>query len=119
MKLCITNFEKIKDTLLLNDYLQPNCSLIVEDKCQMFAIRSETNDLPSNFGKSEICCKIALNNEQIIICQRINEGIPFLLGYDKILNWTLSEKIAIFKQFQINKKKKGNIIWKWKILNTN
>ena len=28
------------------DYLQSNCSLSVEDKRQMFAIRSETNDLP-------------------------------------------------------------------------
>ena len=52
------------------DYLQPNCSLSVEDKRQMFAIRSETNDLPNNLGKSEICCNTALNNEHIIICQK-------------------------------------------------
>ena len=91
------------------DYLQPNCSLSVEDKRQMFAIRSETNDLPNNLGKSEICCNTALDNEHIIICQKLNEGIPFPLSYDKIPYGTLREKIGILKQFQINTKKRKTL----------
>ena len=75
----------------------------------MFAIRSETNYSPNNFGKSEICCNTALENEHVIICQKLNKGIPFPLSYDKTLNGTLREKIVILKQFQINTKKENTI----------
>ena len=67
-----------------------------------FAIRSDTNDLSNNFAKSEFCCNTELNNEHILMCKKLNEGILCTLKYEKILNGTLREKIEILKQFQKN-----------------
>ena len=108
--------KEIKYTQIeMADYLLPSCSLSVEDKRQMFAIRSETNDLPYNFGKSEICCKTEMNNEHILMCQKLNGGTPFTLKYEKILNGTLREKIAILEQFKINIQKRKTLLNKYAI----
>ena len=39
------------ERLELVDNLLPECKISVEDKIDLFLIRSEMNDLPCNFGK--------------------------------------------------------------------
>ena len=45
----------VYERLEMSDYLLPECKISVEDKIELFLIRSEMNDLPCNFGKETQC----------------------------------------------------------------
>ena len=58
------------------DYLLPECQATPEEKSQIFLIRSEIDDYPSNFGSKTKCdlgCPETLNSKHILVCSKLNE----------------------------------------------
>ena len=98
----------IYNSLEMATYLQPNCQLSVQDKIEMFSIRSEMNDLPYNFGRKENCqqcCLTQMDNEHILNCPVLNES-PHELKYSNILNGSLRQQVEVFKKIQENAAKR-------------
>ena len=63
-------------SMKLADYLHPECEISLTDKYEIFSIRSEMNDFPSNYGNKTLCtmgCLEILNSEYVTICPRINK----------------------------------------------
>ena len=59
------------------EYLCPNIQLSVEEKRQIFQIRSQINPLPPKRGKQVFCltgCGDILDNSHILLCKVLNEG---------------------------------------------
>ena len=99
------------ECLQMTDYLLPECSLNLEDKAEMFSLRTEMNPNPFNFGKKTNCelgCPIPQDNEHYLNCIILNEGIENDMNYKDFLNGPLETKIRIFKKIQENIKKKEN-----------
>ena len=89
----------------------PECSLNLEDKIEMFSLRTEMNSNPYNFGNKENCelgCLIPQDNEHYLNCNILNEGIENDMRYSEFLNGPLETKIRILRKIQENKKKKGS-----------
>ena len=87
--------------LQMADYLLPDCTLSVSDKIQLFAIRCEMNDLPNNFGKTdicEICFSEPMNNQHLLNCFVLNNGEHSQLTYEQILNGNIDEKTLVLKK---------------------
>ena len=78
--------------LQIADYLLAESKATQEEKFEIFALRTEMNDLPHNFGNSEICkkygCLEEMSNKHIFICQD-----PKNVAYEKLLNGNSEEKI--------------------------
>ena len=97
----------------LADYLTPECSLSVEDKLEMFSFRCEMNNLPNNFGKTDLCemsCTEIMNNDHLLRCVHLNEGTPIDISLEQIRNGNISEKIEMLRILQyITRKRKEHI----------
>ena len=93
------NYERLE----MSDYLLPECQISVEDKRELFLIRSEMNELPCNFGNPTLCdlgCSQVLNSEHINSCPKLNqkEALP----YENILNGKMNQKVLVLKKIQEN-----------------
>ena len=69
---CHIQYESMK----MADYLHPECEISLSDKYEIFSIRSEMNDFPSNFGNKTLCtmgCLEVLNSEHVTTCPRLTE----------------------------------------------
>ena len=78
------------------DYLLPECQLSVPDKKEMFAFRCEMNDLPDNFGKTEMCellCQEKMNNDHLLSCAHLNQGHSHKLEMNQIISGNIPETI--------------------------
>ena len=86
------------EKLQISDYLLPESKATSEEKFQIFALRTEMNDLPHNFGILEQCkhgCQEDLSNHHIFNCQD-----PKNMALEKLLNGTSNEKIEALGIFQ-------------------
>ena len=95
------------------DYLLPECSLTVSDKTELFAFRCEINDLPNNFGKSEMCefsCQEEMNNDHLLSCAHLNKGQLHKLEMGNIRNGNILEKIEVLKKLQENSERRISYI---------
>ena len=98
-------YEKLE----LASYLLSKSNISVTNKLEMFAIRCEMNDLPSNYGKTtncEIGCpNQIMNNEHLINCPKLNcSSIKY--NITEILNGTNKQKIRILTKFNENNKRR-------------
>ena len=96
------------ECLQTTHYLMPECSLNLEDKIEMFSLRTEMNSNPYNFGNKENCelgCLIPQDNEHYLNCNILNEGIENDIKYSEFLNGPLETKIRISRKIQENKTK--------------
>ena len=98
------------------DYLLPDSPLSVDEKKEMFNIRCEMNEIPSNFGRYTYCemgCNNAiLDNKHLLKCESLNHkgrNEPNT-ELDLILNGTLSQKIIILRKIQENNEKRKLIL---------
>ena len=99
-----------KGECLMSYYLLPERSLSVSDKIYMFAFWCEMNDLPNNFGKSELCefsCQDIMNNDHLLSCVHLNQGQTHNLEMNEIRYGNILEKIEVLKKFQNNSEKKN------------
>ena len=100
-------YEKLE----LTDYLLPECEITVEEKQEMFSIRTEMNDFPCNFGYKTDCdmgCKQILNSEHMLTCLALNEE-ETNLKYENILKGTMQQKVTILRKITQNEEKKKKI----------
>ena len=89
--------------LTMADYLLPEANLTNEEKIHLFAIRTEMNDNPCNYGEKILCvgCQEEMNNSHIMSCQKANEGKE-IFKFEDFLNGPLSLKKKTFEQFKEN-----------------
>ena len=63
--------SKIEYTSMkLADYLHPECEISLTEKYEIFSIRSEMNDFPSNYCNKTLCtmgCLDMLNSEHVTL----------------------------------------------------
>ena len=93
------------ETLTIADYLKPECQISTEDKRLMFSLRTEMNDIPSNFGNQTQCemgCNKILTNKHIFNCEILNSNQTNTLEYTNILNGNLNQKIEILTKMKLN-----------------
>ena len=98
--------------LEMADYLLPSSPLSVNDKIEIFKLRSEMNEIPSNFGKPVLCkmaCGKYMNNEHYTKCSIMNKKGESKHEYSLILNGTLSQKIETYKKIHENREKMEKI----------
>ena len=88
-----------------NQKWQHICLPKATNKLEMFAIRCEMNDLPSNFGTKTNCemgCQNQImNNEHMLSCPVLNSS-PKKMNILQILNGTNKQKIQGLNQFNEN-----------------
>ena len=100
------------DSLQMADYLLPEAQLNVSEKLDLFALRTEMNMNPNNFGRKIYCekgCQEEQSNFHIFNCFIItNEETEE--KYENILNGTLKQKIQTFRKFR-EKNKNRTQIW--------
>ena len=97
----------------------PECSLNLEDKIEMFSLRTEMNSNPYNFGNKENCeldCLIPQDNEHYLNCNILNEGIENDMKYSKKFNGPLETKIRILRKIQENKKRRKKVTSRIRLL---
>ena len=95
------------------DYLTPECSLSVQDKTDMFSFRCEMNNLPNNFGKTDLCemsCPELMNNDHLLSCVYLNENKSRTMNLEYLRNGNISEKIEVLRILQDNTRKRINHI---------
>ena len=95
------------------DYLLPESQATPEEKSQIFQIRSEMDDYPSNFGNKTKCdlgCFETLNSEHILVCSILNEKETNFLRFEHILKGTMNEKLHIFRKIQHNNEKRKHLL---------
>ena len=95
------------------DYLLPECQATPEEKSQIFLIRSEIDDYPSNFGSKTKCdlgCPETLNSKHILVCSKLNEQGSSYLKFELILEGTMNEKLIIFHKIKENIQKKKHLL---------
>ena len=88
------------EELQIADYLLPDSKATMEEKFDIFALRTEMNDLPHNFGRSEECkfgCKEDMTNSHIFMCQN-----PDNSDLQKLQNGNVEEKVKALRIFQKN-----------------
>ena len=93
------------------DYLHPECEISLSDKYEIFSIRSEMNDFPSNFGNKTLCtmgCLEVLNSEHVTSCPRLTEKGNKIPEYNNILKGSMKLKLITYKQFKENNTKRIN-----------
>ena len=77
------------ETFELADYLKPRSNRSVEDKRLIFSLRTEMNEIPSNFRNPTKCgqgCEHILTNKHILECDNMNNNQTYKLHYENILN---------------------------------
>ena len=92
------------------DYLNPCFNLKLEEQIYMFSLRSEMNQLSTNFKRNlkmspSFCvpeCKSILDNQHLVFCPTLNQNSE--TNYLKILNGNIQEKIEALKQTIENEK---------------
>ena len=92
----------IYEGLNMADYLLPEAALTVLEKQELFAIRTEMNPNPYNFGNKTQCekgCQEAQDNAHILNCAKTNLNRN-IYKLEDILNGSLNLKIKTFKSFQ-------------------
>ena len=97
-------YEKLE----LADYLLPECEVTLEERREIFYVRTEMDDFPCNFGNKTNCdmgCKEVLNSEHLLTCVAINKE-ETILKFENILKETMKQKVSIIKKIQENKEKK-------------
>ena len=90
------------ESLQMADYLTPEADLSVTEKLELFAIRTEMNFNPYNFGNKIPCekgCQEEQTNKHIFDCLK-SENEKHEFEYENLLNGTLKQKIQTFKTFQ-------------------
>ena len=90
--------------LQMADYLQPEAELNLTEKLELFALRTEMNFNPFNFGNKICCekgCKEEQSNNHIFDCLKGNNQ-ETELKFEDILNGTLKQKMLTFRKFQEN-----------------
>ena len=86
------------------DYLNPCLNLKFEEQIYMFSLRSEMNQLSTNFKRNlkmspSFCVpeyKSILDNQHLVFCPTLNQNSE--TNYEKICNGNIQEKIEAFKQ---------------------
>ena len=90
--------------LQMADYLKPEAELNVIEKLEIFALRTEINFNPHNFG-NKICCGMGCQEEQtnnhIFDCLKENNE-ETELKFENVLNGILKQKTLTFRKFQEN-----------------
>ena len=99
--------QKIKygKEFIMADYLFPSNLLTVSEQKEIFSIRSRMNELPHNFGESELCetqCGETQTNEHIMICENLNNSNENKIEMEKMWNGSVVEKIEVLKRFKEN-----------------
>ena len=95
------------------DYLLPECQATPEEKSQIFLMRSEMDDYPSNFGNKTKCdlgCPETLNSKHMLVCSKLNEEGSSNLKFELILEGTMNEKLNIFHRIKENIEKKKHLL---------
>ena len=90
------------EELQIADYLLPDSEATIEEKFDMFALRTEMNDLPHNFGKTDPCkygCQEDMSNIHIFRCRN-----PARNPFEKLNIGNVKEKVEALKIFQNNLK---------------
>ena len=84
-------------------YLLFKSNISVGKKLEMFAIRCEMNELPSNYGEKTNCemgCKASVvNNEHILNCPELNANI---INITEIINGNNKRKLKTLNKFKEN-----------------
>ena len=91
---------------MMADYLCPNNQLSVEDQRIVFQIRSRTNPIQANIGKTQLCptgCGNFLENPNILSCEILNPESKF--DMNNLLNGSLNEIRISLIQWKENMKK--------------
>ena len=86
------------EELQVADYLLPDSKATMEEQFDIFALRTEMNDLPHNFGRSDKCkfgCNEDMTNAHIFKCKN-----PENCELEKLQNGNVQEKIEALKIFQ-------------------
>ena len=81
--------------LELADYLLPECEVTLEERGEIFSVRTELEDFPCNFGNKTNCdmeCKEVLNSEHLLTCVEINKE-DTILKSEIILKGTMKQKV--------------------------
>ena len=92
----------VYESLNMADYLLPEAALTVEEKQEMFAVRTEMNENQFNFRNKiqcEVGCPEAQDNPHILNCRKTNQNRR-IFEYKDILNGSLNLKIQTFRIFQ-------------------
>ena len=95
-----------EDKFMMADYLCPNNQLSVEDQRIVFQIRSRTNPIQANIGKTQLCptgCGNFLENSHILSCEILNPESKF--DMNNLLNGSLNEIRISLIQWKENMKK--------------
>ena len=106
---CLLQYKSKK----MADFLHPECDISLLDQYEMFLIRSEMNDFPSNFGNTTMCtmgCLEILNIEHVITCPRLTETGKTISKYNNILNGSMKLKLIIYNNFEENNTKRINLL---------
>ena len=103
--------ETIYLDLSMSEYLLPtNSELSIEEKQQLFSVKTRMKNIPSNYPKpneSYVChCGQREDMEHIYICEMYNEGKKTELEYEKIHTGNISEQIKVFRTFETNFEKR-------------
>jgi hypothetical protein len=86
------------------EYLLPESNLTVIEKVQIFALRTEMNDNPCNFGEKIQCqlgCSQVQDNEHILNCPVLEES-ENILNLEDLRNGPIHKKIEIIRKFNKN-----------------
>ena len=86
------------------EYLLPESNLTVIEKVQIFALRTEMNDNPCNFGEKIQCqlgCSQVQDNEHILNCPVLEES-ENKLNLEDLRNGPIHKKIKIIRKFNKN-----------------
>ena len=104
LQICKKGRELPYDKVQMSDYLLPDSCASLEEKFNIFKLRTEMNDMPYNFGKKQFCietCQMLLTNKHILTCLHLNPSNS-LIQYNKLLYGNVEEKIEVAKIFGTN-----------------
>ena len=99
-------------TLKISDYLLPDSELTMEEKCYIFSLRTEMNDLPCNFGNQELCyfgCQEVMSNQHIMVCPKGNSDNTHNIKYEYLLDGNVAEKKEAMGRYKDNEKRFLNV----------
>ena len=96
----------------MSEYLLPNKELSIEQQRNIFEIRNNMTNIPSNFTSEKdnantcICGKLE-NMKHIYYCEKLNKEIP-TEKYDQIFGNNLNKMKYIVNRFRENMKQREN-----------
>ena len=106
--------EIVYSDMDMAEYLQPiTCTLTIEEKQNLFAVRNRMIEIPDNFPNTEIkptCwCGETEDMSHIFNCKLLNEGVIQKEQYENIFNGNIKQQIRIFRKFENNMGKRETI----------